>query len=55
MAMLSRVADSLFWMGRYLERAEQLARQLEVTRDILVDLSEPDPEGAKAEWQAEAH
>lgn len=52
MAMLSRVADSLFWMGRYLERAEQLARQLEVTRDILVDLTEPDPEAAKAEWQA---
>jgi uncharacterized alpha-E superfamily protein len=52
MAMLSRVADSLFWMGRYLERAEQLARQLEVTRDILVDLTEPDPERARAEWQA---
>jgi len=51
-AMLSRVADSLFWMGRYLERAEQMARQLEVTRDILVDLAEPDPEGARAEWQA---
>lgn len=52
MAMLSRVADSLFWMGRYLERSEQMARQLEVTRDILVDLAEPDPEGARAEWQA---
>ncbi len=52
MAMLSRVADSLYWMGRYVERAEQMARQLEVTRDILVDLAEPDPEGAKAEWQA---
>jgi uncharacterized alpha-E superfamily protein len=52
MAMLSRVADSLYWMGRYLERAEQMARQLEVTRDILVDLAEPDPEGARAEWQA---
>jgi uncharacterized alpha-E superfamily protein len=52
MAMLSRVADSLFWIGRYLERAEYFARQLEVTRDILVDLAEPDREGAKAEWQA---
>ncbi len=50
--MLSRVADSLFWIGRYLERAEQMARQLDVTRDILVDLAEPDPSGAKAEWQA---
>jgi uncharacterized alpha-E superfamily protein len=52
MVMLSRVADSLFWMGRYLERAEQIARQLEVTRDLLVDLTEPDPAGAQAEWQA---
>ena len=52
MAMLSRVADCLFWMGRYLERSEQMARQLNVARDILVDLAEPDPAGAKAEWQA---
>ncbi len=52
MAMLSRVADSLFWMGRYLERAEQVARQLEVTRDLLVDAAETDPQSAAAEWQA---
>jgi uncharacterized alpha-E superfamily protein len=52
MAMLSRVADCLFWMGRYLERSEQMARQLDVTRDILVDMAEPDPAGARAEWQA---
>jgi uncharacterized alpha-E superfamily protein len=51
MAMLSRVADSLFWMGRYLERAEQMARQLETTRDVIVDLVEPDPAGARLEWQ----
>ena len=52
MAMLSRVADSLYWMGRYIERAEQTARQLEVSRDILVDLEELDPLGARAEWEA---
>ena len=50
--MLSRVADSLYWMGRYLERAEHMARLLEVTRDLLVDLNEVDPEGAAAQWQA---
>jgi uncharacterized alpha-E superfamily protein len=49
--MLSRVADALFWMGRYLERAEHTARVLEVTRAILVDLSEVDPEAARAQWQ----
>jgi uncharacterized alpha-E superfamily protein len=29
-SMLSRVADSLFWMSRYLERADHLARQIDV-------------------------
>ncbi len=49
--MLSRVADSLFWMGRYLERAEHVARVLEVTRAILVDLEQVDPLAAKNQWQ----
>ena len=30
--MLSRVADSLYWLSRYIERAENLARLVEVTR-----------------------
>lgn len=29
-SMLSRVADSLFWMSRYLERADHVARQIDV-------------------------
>ena len=29
--MLSRVADSLYWMSRYLERAENTVRQLDVS------------------------
>ena len=32
--MLSRVADSLYWMSRYLERAEHTARLLDVRRDV---------------------
>ncbi len=28
--MLSRIANSLFWMGRYLERADQSARYIKV-------------------------
>jgi uncharacterized alpha-E superfamily protein len=52
MPMLSRVADSLYWMGRYIERSEHMARLLEVTRDLLVDLNEVDPEGASAQWKA---
>jgi uncharacterized alpha-E superfamily protein len=49
--MLSRVADALFWMGRYLERAEHAARVLEVTRAILVDIAEVDPDTARRQWQ----
>ncbi|HRJ64338.1 MAG TPA: alpha-E domain-containing protein, partial [Brevundimonas sp.] len=29
--MLSRTADSLYWTGRYIERADFLARILEAT------------------------
>ena len=29
--MLARDAENLFWTGRYLERAEDTARQLDVT------------------------
>ncbi len=47
--MLSRVADALFWMGRYLERVEHVARVLDVTRSVLVDIDEVDPETAKSQ------
>jgi uncharacterized alpha-E superfamily protein len=36
--MLSRVADALFWMSRYLERAEQVARLLDVCFHLELDL-----------------
>src|SRR6201995_1266738 len=32
--MLSRTADNLYWLGRYVERAEYLARILEATQRI---------------------
>jgi uncharacterized alpha-E superfamily protein len=35
--MLSRVADSLYWMSRYLERAENTTRQLDVTMSLMLD------------------
>jgi len=38
--MLSRVADSLYWMSRYLERAENTIRQLDVTMSLMLDTSE---------------
>ena len=37
--MLSRVADSLYWMSRYLERAEHTARLLDVNLNLMLDES----------------
>ena len=36
--MLSRVADSLFWISRYIERAENIARCIDVNLNLLLDL-----------------
>lgn len=38
--MLSRVADSLYWMSRYLQRAENTARQLDVYIHTMPDVPE---------------
>lgn len=35
--MLSRVADNLYWMRRYLERADQIARVVGVNLDLVFD------------------
>lgn len=37
--MLSRVADSLYWMSRYLERAEHSTRLLDVNLSLMLDES----------------
>jgi uncharacterized alpha-E superfamily protein len=39
--MISRVADHCFWMSRYLERAENTARVLEVNQTLLLDFAVP--------------
>lgn len=44
--MLSRVAESLYWMTRYLERAENTARLINATTHVLLDL----PRGASFGW-----
>ena len=35
--MLSRIAESLYWIGRYLERAEDTARLLDVQLQLAVE------------------
>jgi uncharacterized alpha-E superfamily protein len=37
--MLSRIADSLFWMARYMERAEDTARILDVNYHMMIEES----------------
>src|SRR5262249_27884302 len=49
--ILSRVADGLYWMGRYLERAENTARLLLVTEETSTEVSGLDEELARAEWR----
>ncbi len=46
--MLSRVADHLYWIGRYLERAEHTARLLDVNLDLMLDQS---PASHGQRWQ----
>ena len=36
--MLSRVADSIYWMNRYVERAENVARFISVNLNLLLDV-----------------
>lgn len=38
--MLSRVAESVFWLSRYIERAENVARFIDVNHTLLLDLGE---------------
>ena len=35
--MLSRVAESIYWMSRYVERAENVARVIDVNLQLLLD------------------
>ena len=37
--MLSRVGSSIYWMARYVERAENLARFIDVTLNVILDHS----------------
>ncbi len=45
--MLSRVANSLYWIGIYLERADNYARFLDVNFNLMLDL----PNDQKEQWQ----
>ncbi|MCA9830933.1 MAG: alpha-E domain-containing protein [Dehalococcoidia bacterium] len=52
MALLSRVAESLFWLGRYVERAENTARLLDVAYHGRFEPTDQGMAGALNTWQA---
>lgn len=45
--MLSRVADSTYWMSRYVERAENIARFIDVNLHLMLDI----PVEVPQQWQ----
>ena len=45
--MLSRVAENLYWLARYVERAENMARLVGVNANLLLDL----PRGIAPGWK----
>jgi uncharacterized alpha-E superfamily protein len=49
--MLSRVANSLYWMVRYIERADSLSRLIEVNGQLLLDHERLDSERLRAFWK----
>ncbi len=46
--MLSRVAERIYWLGRYVERVENTARLVNVYANVLLDLPRP----AKLVWES---
>jgi uncharacterized alpha-E superfamily protein len=49
-AMLSRVANCLYWMARYIERADNTARIIDVNLQLLLDSRRLDPAQQTAYW-----
>jgi len=45
--MLSRVAESIYWMSRYVERAENVARFIDANLQLVLDA----PAGQEHQWQ----
>ena len=45
--MLSRVADSIYWMSRYVERAENVARFIDVNLNLMLE----SPSGSDQQWE----
>lgn len=49
--MLCRVADSLFWMSRYIERAENTVRLVDVMHQTILETEHSDDGSSYAHWE----
>ena len=47
MTMLSRVAERVYWMARYIERAEDTARLVAAYNHLIMDI----PRGSEPSWE----
>ncbi len=50
--MLARDADSMYWMSRYVERAEHISRVLLVNSNVLTDVGDLTPHLQQKQWQS---
>src|SRR6266699_2264514 len=50
--MLARDADAMYWMSRYVERAEHIARVLLVNSNVLTDVGDLTPHLQQRQWQS---
>src|SRR5947208_8867285 len=50
--MLSRDADSMYWMARYVERAEHIARILLINSNLLMDVGDLAPHLQQRQWKS---
>ncbi len=50
--MMARDADSMYWMSRYVERAEHIARLLLINSNLLVDVGDLALNIQQREWQS---
>ncbi len=49
--MLSRVAESLYWLARYIERAENNSRILDVNLQVTLDDDSDEEDSEHQRWE----
>ena len=50
LGMLARAAENIYWLGRYIERAESVARMLQIVEQLSIEIRGLDPKLALSIW-----